>query len=239
MKSILIIWSFLSIVGTAAAAGGGYTLDRANIDGTDVESLQRGAKVFVDRCLSCHAADFMRYNRLTDLGLSTDQIQQYFIADSTVKVGDTMKNSIRASDAKLMFGVVPPDLSVVARSRGADWLYTYFTGFYKDEATTTGWNNRIFPNVAMPNVFWQEQGVKRAVHSSDSQKGLTLEYETPGSISPSDFNRLMLDLTNYLVFMGEPAAEKRKKIGSLVIIFLILFAFMAWAVKREFWKDVH
>jgi ubiquinol-cytochrome c reductase cytochrome c1 subunit len=154
-------------------------------------------------------------------------------------VGDTMKNSIRASDAKQMFGVVPPDLSVVARSRGADWLYTYLTSFYKDEATTTGWNNRIFSNVAMPNVFWQEQGVMRVVHSSDSQKGYTLEYETPGAMSPSAFNRLMLDLTNYLVFMGEPAAEKRKKIGSLVIIFLILFAFMAWAVKREFWKDVH
>ncbi|MBA4740343.1 MAG: cytochrome c1 [Burkholderiales bacterium] len=235
---IVIIYSFLSFSGLAVAAGG-YSLNKANIDATDAESLQRGAKIFADRCLSCHAATFMRYNRLADIGLSQGQIKQYFIADNSVKVGDTMKSAIDASTAKQMFGVIPPDLSVVSRSRGADWLYTYFISFYKDDATATGWNNSIFPNVAMPNVFPQEQGVLRAVYASEDKTSFNLEVETPGTLSPREFDDSMLDLTNFLVFMGEPAAEKRKQIGSLVIIFLIIFAFMAWAVKREFWKDVH
>ncbi|MDC1311178.1 cytochrome c1 [Burkholderiales bacterium] len=240
MKTIMIvIWSVLCCSGVAAAAGGGYSLNNANIDTTDAESLQRGAKIFADRCLSCHAATFMRYNRLADIGLSQGQIKQYFIADDSVKVGDTMKSAIDASTAKQMFGVTPPDLSVVSRSRGSDWLYTYFISFYKDEATTTGWNNRIFPNVAMPNVFSQEQGVLRAVYAKDDKSIVSLQRETEGTLTSRAFDDSMLDLTNFLVFMGEPAAEKRKQIGSLVIIFLIFFAFMAWAVKREFWKDVH
>ena len=240
MKIIMVvIWSVLSFSGLAAAAGGGYSLNKANIDATDAESLKRGAKIFADRCLSCHAATFMRYNRLADIGLSQGQIKQYFIADDSVKVGDTMKSAIDASTAKQMFGVIPPDLSVVSRSRGSDWLYTYFISFYKDETTTTGWNNSIFPNVAMPNVFSQEQGILRAVYAADDKSIVGLERETQGSLTARAFDDSMLDLTNFLVFMGEPAAEKRKQIGSLVIIFLILFAFMAWAVKREFWKDVH
>ena len=239
MKLILvIIWSVLSFSGLAVAADSGYSLNKANIDGTNAESLQRGAKIFADRCLSCHAATFMRYNRLADIGLTQGQIKQYFIADDSVKVGDTMKSAIDAATAKQMFGVMPPDLSVVSRSRGADWLYTYFISFYKDDATTTGWNNVIFPNVAMPNVFSQEQGTLRAVYAND-KSSLSLERETQGTLSARAFDDSMLDLTNFLVFMGEPAAEKRKQIGSLVIIFLIIFAFMAWAVKREFWKDVH
>jgi ubiquinol-cytochrome c reductase cytochrome c1 subunit len=181
----------------------------------------------------------MRYNRLADIGLTQGQIKQYFIADDSLKVGDTMKSAIDATTAKQMFGVMPPDLSVVSRSRGADWLYTYFVSFYKDDATTTGWNNLVFPNVAMPNVFSQEQGTLRAVYATDDKSSLSLERETQGSLSARAFDDSMLDLTNFLVFMGEPAAEKRKQIGSLVIIFLIIFAFMAWAVKREFWKDVH
>jgi ubiquinol-cytochrome c reductase cytochrome c1 subunit len=239
MKLIFaIIWSVLSFSGLAVAADSGYSLTKANIDGTNAESLQRGAKIFADRCLSCHAATFMRYNRLADIGLTQGQIKQYFIADDSVKVGDTMKSAIDAVTAKQMFGVMPPDLSVVSRSRGADWLYTYFISFYKDDATTTGWNNLIFPNVAMPNVFSQEQGTLRAVYAND-KSSLSLERETQGTLSARAFDDSMLDLTNFLVFMGEPAAEKRKQIGSLVIIFLIIFAFMAWAVKREFWKDVH
>lgn len=239
MKRTLIFLSFLSVFGLVSAAGGGYSLDRANIDASDAESLQRGAKIFVDRCVSCHAAAFMRYNRLMDIGLSESQINQYFITDDSVKVGDTIKSAIRASDSKAMFGVVPPDLSVISRSRGADWLYTYLRTFYKDDAATTGWNNLLFPNVAMPNVFAQEQGVLQVVQSTNGTNGLTLSVETEGTLSADAFDNLMLDVTNYLVFMGEPAAEKRKQIGSLVIIFLILFAFMAWTVKREFWKDIH
>jgi ubiquinol-cytochrome c reductase cytochrome c1 subunit len=240
MKLILvIIWSVLSFSGLALAADSGYSLNKANIDGTSAESLQRGAKIFADRCLSCHAATFMRYNRLADIGLTESQIKQYFISDDLVKVGDTMKSAIDAATAKQMFGVMPPDLSVVSRSRGADWLYTYFISFYKDDTTTTGWNNLVFPNVAMPNVFSQEQGILRAVYLTDDNSSLSLERETQGTLSAHAFEDSMLDLTNFLVFMGEPAAEKRKQIGSLVIIFLIIFAFMAWAVKREFWKDVH
>ena len=235
----VILFLFLSAGMSAAfAAGGDYKLDEANIDSSDAASLQRGSKLFVQRCLSCHAAAFMRYNRLTDIGLNENQIREYLIFDDSVKVGDTMKNTLLASDARVMFGVEPPDLSVISRSRGADWLYTYLKGFYKDNTSVTGWNNVVFPNVAMPNVFWQEQGVLLLTDdpsSGDSQ----MAYETPGSMSTVEFDNAMRDLTNYLVFMGEPAGEKRKQIGSLVIIFLIFFAFLAWALKREFWKDIH
>jgi ubiquinol-cytochrome c reductase cytochrome c1 subunit len=237
MMRICLAILFCAISGISLAAGGSVELREAKINPSDAASLQRGAKLFIDRCLSCHEASYMRFNRLTDIGLSSEQIKQYLIKDPSVKVGDTMTNAMRPADAKVMFGVVPPDLSVVSRSRGADWLYTYFVSFYKDDASVTGWNNALFPHVAMPHVFWQEQGVK-VLQRYDDGKAVFVE-EVPGTATASEFDRMMLDLTNYLVFMGEPAAEKRKQIGSLVLIFLVLFAFLAWAVKREFWKDVH
>ena len=237
MMRICLAILFCAISGISLAAGGSVELREAKINPSDAASLQRGAKLFIDRCLSCHEASYMRFNRLTDIGLSSEQIKQYLIKDPSVKVGDTMTNAMRPADAKVMFGVVPPDLSVVSRSRGADWLYTYFVSFYKDDASVTGWNNTLFPHVAMPHVFWQEQGVKVLQHSDDGKA--VLVEEVPGTATATEFDRMMLDLTNYLVFMGEPAAEKRKQIGSLVLIFLVLFAFLAWAVKREFWKDVH
>lgn len=237
MMRICLAILFCAISGISLAAGGSVELREAKINPSDAASLQRGAKLFIDRCLSCHEASYMRFNRLTDIGLSSEQIKQYLIKDPSVKVGDTMTNAMRPADAKVMFGVVPPDLSVVSRSRGADWLYTYFVSFYKDDASVTGWNNALFPHVAMPHVFWQEQGVK-VLQQYDDGKAVFVE-EVPGTATASEFDRMMLDLTNYLVFMGEPAAEKRKQIGSLVLIFLFLFAFLAWAVKREFWKDVH
>jgi ubiquinol-cytochrome c reductase cytochrome c1 subunit len=200
---------------TLLAAGGGYPLDRAPIEPRDLISLQAGARTFVNYCLNCHGAQYMRYNRLTDLGLSTAQIQDnlMFAAD---KVGDTMTVAMSVKDGKAWWGVPPPDLSVIARSRGADWLYTYLRTFYRDGSTPSGWNNRVFANAAMPHVLWKVQ-----------QEQSTVQYD-----------RTVRDLVNFLVYVGEPAAQSRKSIGIVVLFVLgVLFVF-AYAMKKAFWKDI-
>ncbi len=196
-------------------AAGGYPLDPAPIEPRDLVSLQAGARSFVNYCMGCHGAQYMRYNRLTDLGLSEAQIRDnlMFSAD---KVGETMKVAMTVKDGKAWFGVPPPDLSVIARSRGADWLYTYLRTFYRDEKSANGWNNKVFPNVAMPHVLWKLQGQQS-----------TVQYDTT-----------VRDLVNFLVYVGEPSAQSRKSIGIVVLFFLgVLFVF-AYAMKKAFWKDV-
>lgn len=226
----------------AFAAGGEAKLDRANIDLGDAVSIQRGAKVFVNYCLNCHSASYMRYNRLMDLGLSEQQIKDNLLFAGD-KVGSTMQVAMSVADGKAWFGVAPPDLSVIARSRGADWLYTYMRSFYQDEARATGWNNAAFPNVAMPHVLWKLQGVQ-SLHANESDDGhgathSTLVLDTAGTMSPHAYDSLVRDLVNYLVFMSEPARAKRVQIGIIVLLFLGLMAVPAWLLKREYWKDVH
>jgi ubiquinol-cytochrome c reductase cytochrome c1 subunit len=225
-----------------SAAGGDVKLDRANIDPHDAISIQRGASVFVNYCLTCHSASYMRYNRLLDLGLSEQQIKDNLIF-ANAKIGDTMQVAMRGEDGKTWFGVAPPDLSVVARSRGADWLYTYLRGFYRDDARAVGWNNVTFPNVAMPHVLWKLQGVQRLHANEASGHGATthgtLVLETPGTKSVQAYDDLVRDLVNYLVYMGEPAGVKRVQIGIIVLLFLGLMAVPFWLLKREYWKDVH
>jgi ubiquinol-cytochrome c reductase cytochrome c1 subunit len=228
----------------ARAAEGGYRLDRAPIDPGSQASLQAGARTFVNYCLNCHGAQFMRYNRLQDIGLTNKQIKDnlLFTAD---KVGETMRIAMRTADAKAWFGVAPPDLSVIARARGADWLYTYLRTFYRDPKTWSGWNNAVFPNVAMPHALWTLQGEQALdrVKTKDSDGHETTAYRwrtiRAGTQSPPEYDRTVLDLTNFLVYVGEPAAQARKGIGVYVLFALgILFVF-AYALKREFWKDVH
>jgi ubiquinol-cytochrome c reductase cytochrome c1 subunit len=221
------------------AASESVPLIEAGINTQDAASIQRGAGLFVNYCLSCHKATYMRYNRLTDTGLSEDQIKASLIFDDSTKVGDVMTNGLDPVGAKAMFGVAPPDLSVISRSRGVDWLYTYFLSFYKDESTLTGWNNTLFPNVAMSHVFAAQQGEQVLVIDEEHHSQPKLKLASEGTMSPDQYKQMIRDLVNYLVFMGEPAAEKRKQIGSVVLIFLILFAFLAWALKREFWKEIH
>ena len=196
-------------------AAGGHLLDPAPIEPRDLVSLQAGARSFVNYCMGCHGAQYMRYNRLTDLGLSEAQIRDNLMFNAD-KVGETMKVAMTVKDGKAWFGVPPPDLSVVARSRGADWLYTYLRTFYRDEKTASGWNNKVFPNVAMPHVLWKLQAEQS-----------TVQYDST-----------VRDLVNFLVYVGEPSAQSRKSIGIVVLFFLgVLFVF-AYAMKKAFWKDI-
>jgi ubiquinol-cytochrome c reductase cytochrome c1 subunit len=228
----------------ALASSGGVKLDRAPVDLRDLPSLQRGARVFVNYCLSCHSANYMRYNRLRDLGLSEQQIRDnlMFAAD---KVGETMKIAMRRKDAANWFGVAPPDLTVVARSRGADWLYTYLRDFYRDPARPSGWNNFIFPNVAMPHVLMHLQGeqvlkmeLAKDAHGHETHTA-RLVLQSPGSMTPVQYDQLVGDLVNYLVYMGEPAGRSRLEIGIAVLLFLSIFIVLSWLLKRAYWKDVH
>jgi ubiquinol-cytochrome c reductase cytochrome c1 subunit len=227
----------------AQAATGQEALHRARIDVTDAASIQRGARVFVNYCLNCHSAQYMRYNRLTDIGLTEQQIRDNLMFTAQ-KVGDTMTVAIPRGAAKDWFGVAPPDLSVIARARGADWLYTYLRSYYRDDSTATGWNNLLFPNVGMPHVLWELQG--RQVLKVVQQPGphgeahkTSLVLESPGALSPREYDALAADLVNYLVFMGEPGRVRRVQTGYVVLIALgVLFVFV-YLLKREYWKDVH
>ena len=218
--------------GLALAAEAGYRLDRSPHEPTDLVSLQSGAKLFVNYCLGCHSAQYMRYNRLEDLGLTEQQIKDNLLF-SADKVGETMKIPLDAKAGKQWFGVAPPDLSVVARSRGADWLYTYLRTFYRDPKTVTGWNNAVFENVAMPHALWTLQGQR----AYDREKGQWQEI-TKGSLSQVEYDMATRDLVNFLVYMGEPAAHDRKAIGIVVLFFLGILFIVTYLLKKEYWKDV-
>ena len=232
MKKLLAI--LLAIPGLAFAAGGAR-LDAAPLNPNDRISLQHGAQIFVNHCLNCHSASAMRYSKLTDLGLSEGQIREnlMFTAD---KVGDPMSSILETKDGKAWLGVMPPDLSLVARSRGADWIYTYMRGFYRDPATRTGWNNTVFPNVGMPHVLWEYQG-SQVLQAGD--KGASkLVIGEPGKLSAGEYDKYVGDLVNFLVFMGEPVRAKRVQIGIVVIFFLVIFFVITVLLKKEYWKDV-
>jgi len=214
MKNLLA--TLLLIVPTLAlAAATGPVLERAPIDPRDLVSLQSGARTFVNYCLSCHGAQYMRYNRLTDIGLTEAQIRDNLVFAGD-KVGDTMKVAMTPKDGKAWFGVPPPDLSVISRSRGADWLYTYLRTFYRDDKTPSGWNNRVFENAAMPHVLWKVQAEQ----------------------SPVQYDRTVRDLVNFLAYVGEPVEQARKSIGIVVLFVLGVIFVFAYAMKQAFWKDV-
>ncbi len=240
MKKILLALLFAPLV--AAASEAGYRLDRAPIDPKDLVSLQAGAKTFVNYCLNCHGAQFMRYNRLTDLGLTEAQIRDNLVL-TDAKVGDTMKVALSPKDGKAMFGTAPPDLTVIGRSRGADWLYTYLRSFYRDPKSPTGWNNAVFPQVAMPHVLWTLQGERglEVIPSKDGHGAPEYKWTqlAPGAQDTVQFDTTVRDLVNYLVYMGEPSANARKSIGIVVLFCLGILFIFAYALKKEFWKDVH
>ena len=244
MKKILLALLFAPLLAPAAAVASeaGYPLDRAPIDPKDLVSLQAGAKTFVNYCLNCHGAQFMRYNRLADLGLTEAQIRDNLVL-TDAKVGDTMKVALTAKDGKAMFGAAPPDLTVIGRSRGADWLYTYLRTFYRDPKSPTGWNNAAFPQVAMPHALWTLQG-ERSLEVVEAKGGHGhAEYKwtqlSPGTQDALQYDATVRDLVNYLVYMGEPAGQARKRIGILVLFALGILFIFAYALKKEFWKDVH
>lgn len=243
MKKLLFL--LLALPAVAFASEEALHLDHAPVNLHDQESLQRGARVFVNYCLSCHGASYMRYNRMQDFGLTEKQIKDnlLFAAD---KPGETMRVAMAAKDAKAWFGAAPPDLSVIARSRGADWVYTYLRGFYRDDTRPTGWNNLVFDKVGMPHVLHELQGQMAPVYRAESNaeghehKVLDhLELIVPGKITLAEYDALVGDLVNYLSWMGEPAKGQRMKIGLAVLLFLGVFYIVAFYLKKEFWKDVH
>lgn len=240
MRNLLIGLALLLPLSLHAAES--VQLDKAPINPKNKASLQRGAKIFVNYCLNCHSAAYMRYSRLTDIGLSEEQIRNNLLFTDG-KVGDPMTVAMTKPDGSAWFGAAPPDLSVEARARGADWLYSYMRGFYRDETRPTGWNNVVFDKVAMPHVLWQLQGIQvlgaegqQDTHGGSAISNLVLEE--PGLLSQAEYNALVADLVNYLVFMSEPAKSTRLHLGVYVLLFLGLFFVLTYFLKKEFWKDV-
>jgi ubiquinol-cytochrome c reductase cytochrome c1 subunit len=253
-KLILSLLMALGLAAGAVASEGGVPLDRFPAEKlSDVASLQNGAKLFVNYCLNCHSASFMRYNRMRDLDLTEDQIKKNLLFASD-KVGDVMKTSLDPRQAKEWFGSVPPDLSVIARSRagvgsgsGPDYLYTYLRSYYRDDTKATGWNNLAFPNVAMPHALWQLQGIREAKFQEvkDAHDPNKVEHRfagftqvTPGTMTEQQYNEAVGDLVAYLTWMSEPAQAQRVRLGVWVLIFLALFTAIAWRLNASYWKDV-
>lgn len=235
MKAIKKLWVLVLLMlapAMAVASGAGVHLDKAPGDLNDKVSLQRGAKFFAENCLSCHGAIYMRYNRLMDIGMTEDQIKAMLPEGS--KLGSTMQAAMDAESAKMAYGVAPPDLSVIGRVRGTDWLYTYLRSFYVDAERPTGVNNKVFPSVGMPNVLGPLQGDQELDHASG-----TLRIVSPGSMGAAQFDSAVADLVNYLDFMGEPAKLVRRDLGIIVLGFLFVLLILSIALKKEFWKDIH
>ncbi len=218
-----------------ASADDEIRLDKAPVNSSDMASLQRGAQHFMNYCLTCHSAHLARFDLLEQLGLTEAQVKNNLIL-TDAKAADYMTVVLAPKDAKNWFGVPPPDLTVEARVRGADWIYTYLRSFYRDDQRPSGWNNRVFPNVAMPHVLWQLQG-QQALQPQGENGHLVLV--TKGSMSPEEYDRFAGDLVNFLVFLSEPTRGTRLHLGVWVIAFLVIFFFVARALKHEFWKDIH
>ena len=233
MKNLLITLIFLPMLALANTSKITVT---APIDANDNASLQRGARTFVNSCLNCHSANYMRYNRLKDIGLTEEQIKDNLLFAGD-KVGDTMKTAMSPKDAKKWFGVAPPDLSVEVRARGADWVYAYMRGFYRDSESPTGWGNCVFDSqtckVAMPHVLYEMQGEQIMNHETHK-----LELVKPGKLSPSEYNAYVGDLTNYMAFMAEPGKQQRQQLGWYVLLFLGVLLVLAKKLKNAYWKDI-
>ena len=251
MKKVLI--SLLMALGlslTAQANTGGIAWDKAPNKMNDLGALQNGAKVFVNYCLNCHSAAYMRFNRLKDIGLTEQQIKDNLLF-TTEKVGDTMVSAIDPKQAKQWFGGNPPDLSVISRSRsaqgqgtGTDYLYTYLRTFYVDDSKPTGWNNLAFPNIGMPHALWQLQGKRAPIYETTEEHGHEVhvfkgwEQLTPGTMTTEQYDQTVGDLVNYMQWMAEPAQNNRVRVGVWVLLFLCVLTLFTWRMNASFWKDV-
>ncbi len=236
--------------GVFAASEGGIKWDKAPDHQNDMVSLQNGAKLFVNYCLNCHSAAYMRFNRLRDIGLTEAQIKDNLLF-TTEKVGETMKAAIDPKQAKEWFGGNPPDLTLITRSRsaqgqgsGADYLYTYLRSYYPDSTKATGWNNLAFPSVGMPHALWELQGNRQPVYESKTENGHEVkifkgwQQDSPGLMTPLQYDQAVGDLVNYMQWMAEPAQGNRVRIGVWVLLFLCVLTFFAWRLNAAFWKNV-
>lgn len=243
----IIFAALLCLPAAAFASSEGPKLDEFKPNVEDKLSLQRGARVFVNYCMNCHSASYMRYSRLQDLGLTEKQIVDNLMVTGEKPV-ETMTAALRREDAEAWFGVAPPDLTVIARAKeqGPSWLYTYLRTFYRDPSRPTGWNNLVFSNVGMPHALWELQGERvahyRTEKDHDGKEAHVFDkFETtrPGKMTAAEYDATVKDLVNYLVYMGEPAQTKRKITGIFVIFFLLGLTVLAYYLKKEFWKDIH
>ena len=240
MKNLiaLLLSLFLSF---GVAASEGIELQEANVDLTNNASLQRGAKHFVTYCLGCHSIKHIRYLRIAlDVEADPKKVLKD-IAPEGANIYDQLHSAMNAHDAEKWFGIQPPDLSLIARSRGADWLYSYLKGFYVDKSRPFGVNNTIFDDVAMPNVLWQLQGEQHAEHKKNiwGDEYIRLVIKKEGTLSEGEFDIFVNDLVNFLVYVGEPVQLERQRIGKYVIFFILMFLVLAYLLKKEYWKNIH
>ncbi len=243
LKRMAVLFAALAMSASALAAEGGDVL-QAGTDLEDTASLQRGAQLYMNNCAGCHSLKYMRYSRIAeDLGLSEEQVMTN-LNFTGAKFGEHIVNSMPAAQSEKWFGKAPPDLSVISRVRGSDWIYTYLKSFYLDETRPLGWNNKLFPNASMPNPLWEMQGLQHAVYGKkNAATGEApverLEIARTGTQNAADFDRTARDITAFLEYIGEPGALKRQQTGVWVILFLVFFTLMAWLLKKEYWRDVH
>lgn len=244
MAGLLLLVVLVGTPLAAFAAEGGVPLLHANNDVSNTNSLQRGARNFVNYCMGCHSAQYVRYNQLAkDLQISEDQLVNNLMFAGG-KPHDRMEIAMPAADAARWFGTAPPDLSLIARSRGTDYLFTFLKGFYIDEDRPTGVNNVVLENAAMPHVLWELQGSQRATFAEHEHDGAVtkvfegFEQVEPGTMSPDEFDQFVRDLVNFLEYIGEPIQLERRQLGIWVLMFLLVFGLFAWALKQEIWKDI-
>lgn len=242
MRTAVITAVFGLLLGSAAVAQhGGGGLEPANNNIANTASLQRGAKYFVNYCMGCHSAQYVRYNRLAqDLGMNEEAVIENLMFTGE-RPFDTMSISMRPEDAERWFGITPPDLSLMARSRGTDYIYNFLRGFYASPERPTGVDNAVLPGTAMPHVLWKLQGTQRAVYATDEHNAQVLEgFELvqPGELDPDAFDDVVRDIVNFLEYISEPVKLQRQQLGIRVIGFLLVFMLIAYALKKEVWKDV-
>lgn len=228
--------------GVQASEGG--ALQQSGVDLNDQASLQRGAKYYMSYCSGCHSLKYMRYSRIgEDLGLTEDEVKQNLMFKDGVQIGETINTGMSPELGKEAFGKAPPDLSLISRVRGPDWVYTYLKSFYLDDARPLGWNNTLFPNASMPNPLWELQGLQHpefgAAEAGGERPVTGLTVTQPGRLKPAEFDQVVRDISAFLAYTGEPAGLKRQNLGVWVLLFLAFFTFMAWLLKKEYWKDVH
>ena len=246
MLKRLFIVLLLSVPMVGMASSGGTSMKSANVDVSNTASLQRGARNFINYCSGCHSAKYVRFNRLgEDLGLTESQVLDNLMFTAE-RPFDTINVAMPADDAKRWFGQTPPDLSLIARSRGGDWLYNFLLSFYEDSSKSTGMNNLVLPGASMPHVLWELQGTQRVVYRSEKDAAGNehevfdhFEQASAGKLSAEEYDAFVLDIVNFLEYIGEPVQLKRVQLGIWVMFFLLVFFLFAYALKKEYWKDVH
>jgi ubiquinol-cytochrome c reductase cytochrome c1 subunit len=245
LSTLALLGATALALSTAPVRADEIPLDRAPDNTENIASLQHGAQLFVNYCLNCHSANLMRYSRLQDIGISQKEIEKNLLF-TTDKVGNTMTVAMHPDDAKAWLGAMPPDLSVEARAKNSDWLYTYLRGFYRDDTRPTGWNNIVYENVSMPHVLWQLQGQRTAKFEDEVneetkekvKKFVGFQQVTPGTMSPVDYDSAVADLVSYLSWMSEPTQKTRRQLGVWVLLFLGVLSFFAWRLNAAYWKDI-